>query len=166
MSLNISEASQTRDSAELSEFQFPVITFPPENRRITSFAELETYFKKGPTDLYEAFKSTYGLTDDLEHSSSLLQFLEKWGKTMHAISRYVLKEFPPEFFTKLLKILNIETNVMGCTFLASLYPCFRENYLSKRDTPIAEKEVVRDFMYNILWHSRELFFALLRRGEF
>src|SRR5277367_1249312 len=79
----------------------------------------------------------------------LLQFLEKWDKRLNPIYHYILKEFPAEFSTKLLKILNIETNFMGCVLLASLYLCYRVNYLNKYDTPIAEEEVFRDFIYNI-----------------
>ena len=54
--------------------------------------------------------------------------------------------FRNEFFSKLLTMLNIEANLMGCVFLASLYPCFREDHLKNFDTKISEMQISGDFV--------------------
>src|SRR5208282_2238391 len=124
MSFNTSE---TNDSTEPSVFQFPELTLPQRNHSITTFTELVAYFDRRPSELHAAFKTTYNITDSLEPSNSLSEFLDKWAKCKNPAYHYLTKEFPEEFFPKLFTILNIEANLMGLVLLASLYPCFREN---------------------------------------
>lgn len=154
MSFNTSE---TNDSTEPFTFQFPEITLPPRNRKITTFAELVAYFESGPSELHAAFKTTYNLTDNVESSNSILEFLDKWAKSKNPYYHYFRKEFPEEFFVKLLTIHNIEANLMGCVFLASLYPCFRENHLKNFDTQITEETIAQDFI-NVV-RSRDPFWG-------
>jgi len=152
MSVNTSE---TNDTTESSAFRFPEITLPPQNRKITTFMELVAYVNRGPSELHAAFKTTYILTNNLESSQSVLEFFDKWANSVHSIYFYIIKEFPEEFYTELFTILNIEANMMGCAFLASLYPCFRENHLKNFDMPIPEETIVHDFMKIV--RSRSLF---------
>ena len=146
-SLNMSfNTSETNDSTEPSTFQFPELTLPQRDQSITTFAQLVAYFDRRPPELRAAFKTTYNITDSLEPSNSLLEFLDKWAKCKNPIYHDLTKEFPEEFFPKLFTILNIEANLMGLVLLASLYPCFRENHLNKFDTQIEEETIARDFM--------------------
>ena len=145
MSFNTSEKNDST-STEPSTFRFPEITLPPRNRRITTFAEFVAYLDKRPSELRDAFKTTYGITDNLEASNSLLEFLDKWGNCQNPIDYYLRVEFSDEFIVKLFTMLNIEANLMGCVFLASLYPCFREEHLKNFDAKISEKEITGDFV--------------------
>ena len=158
MSLNTSE---TKDSTSTLPgiFQFPEISLPPRNHRVTTFAKLVPYFDKRPSELRDAFKTTYDLTDNLEVSNSLLEFLDKWViNCKNPLYYYIAKEFPVEFVTKLLTIHNIEANLMGCVFLASLYPRFRRNYLKKFDTQISEQTIAHHFIDMV--RSRDTFLGL------
>ena|SRR5437762_1403844 len=142
MSFNTAE---TNESSE-SPFRFPEMTLPPENRRITTFMELVAYVNRRPSELHAAFKTTYNLTDNFEPSQSILKFFDKWANSVHSIFFYIIKELLEEFCPEILKILNIKANMMGCAFLASLYPCFHETHLKNFDIKISEETIVHDFM--------------------
>jgi hypothetical protein len=148
MSFNTSETNDST-STESPTFRFPEITLPPRNHRITTYAELVAYLNTRPSELRDAFKTTYGITDNLEASDSLLEFLDKWGNCKTPLYYYLEVEFQSEFIAKLFTILNIEANLMGCVFLASLYPCFREDYLKNFGTKISEGGVARDFIWMV-----------------
>ena len=148
MSFNTSESNDST-STEPSTFRFPKITLPPRNHRITTVAELVTYLNKRPSELRDTFKTTYDITSNLEASNSLLEFLDKWGNCKNPMCHYLQVEFSNEFIVKLFTILNIQANLMGCVFLASLYPCFREGYLKDFDTEISEERITRDFVHMI-----------------
>ena len=146
MSFNASETNDST-STESPTFRFPEITLPPRNRRITTYAELVAYLNTRPSELRDAFKTTYDITDNFEASNSLLKFLDKWGNCKTPLYYYLEVEFQSEFIAKLFAIINIEANIMGCVFLASLYPCFHENYLKNFDTKISEGRVAHDFIW-------------------
>jgi hypothetical protein len=164
VSFNTSETNDST-STEPSTFRFPEITLPPRNRKITTFAELAAYLDTRPSELRDAFKATYGVIENLKASNSLLEFLDKWGNCKNPLYYYLAVEFSNEVFSKLLTMLNIEANLMGCVFLASLYPCFREDHLKNFDTKISEVRISGDFVRMVTSRGAVWRRNLLERGN-
>lgn len=153
MSCNTSEVKDSTSTLP-TPFRFPEITLPPRNRKITTFAKLTDYFNKGPSELRDAFKTTFEFTENVDIPNSLLEFLDKWGNCKNPLIHYIRKELPEEFLSPILTIVNIHANIMGCALLASLYPCFRRNHLKNFDTEILEKTIAHDFMDVVMRRSR------------
>ena len=63
---------------------------------------------------------------------------------------YLTKQLEPAALQdEIISLLNVEANLAGCVVLASLFKCFRENFIQSQHQPTTEKELISRFMDNI-----------------
>lgn len=151
----LSSDSTSSHRPSISSSLFPTIRLPPQNQTIVSHGELELHLSQ-QSELKAALIATYGAPGSkrnlvaltfLVNPKSLSEFFKTWVDNSSSMWAYLTKQVEPEALQdEIISLLNVEANLAGCVVLASLFKCFRENFIQSQRQPTTEKELISRFM--------------------